>query len=225
LIVPAQLDWSSIDTVLLDMDGTLLDLHFDSHFWLEHLPKRYAELHQTDPDETRLWLHERIMQEVGTLNWYCLDYWSQELGIDIVEMKREVVERIGYRPHVKTFLSAVRKAGKRAVIVTNAHHGSLNLKLETTDLGQRVDRIICSHDFGVPKEEQAFWHTLQTIEPFDPSRTVLFDDSLAVLNSAQTYGIAHLISIVQPDSQEPEREITEFMSLHSFNDVLPKEKP
>ena len=40
-----SLPWSDIDTVLLDMDGTLLDLHFDNHFWLEHLPQRYAELH------------------------------------------------------------------------------------------------------------------------------------------------------------------------------------
>ena len=41
----ATLPWPDIDTVLLDMDGTLLDLHFDNHFWLELLPQRYAELH------------------------------------------------------------------------------------------------------------------------------------------------------------------------------------
>src|SRR5690606_507131 len=28
-----SLPWNQIDTVLLDMDGTLLDLHFDNHFW------------------------------------------------------------------------------------------------------------------------------------------------------------------------------------------------
>ncbi|HBT55971.1 MAG TPA: haloacid dehalogenase, partial [Pseudomonas sp.] len=33
-----MLNWNAIDTVLLDMDGTLLDLHFDNHFWLEHMP-------------------------------------------------------------------------------------------------------------------------------------------------------------------------------------------
>ena len=40
-----SLPWHAIDTVLLDMDGTLLDLHYDNHFWMEHLPQRYAELH------------------------------------------------------------------------------------------------------------------------------------------------------------------------------------
>ncbi|MEC8348362.1 MAG: haloacid dehalogenase, partial [Pseudomonadota bacterium] len=27
------LDWQNIDTVLLDVDGTLLDLHYDNFVW------------------------------------------------------------------------------------------------------------------------------------------------------------------------------------------------
>ncbi|RVU29896.1 GMP/IMP nucleotidase [Neptunomonas marina] len=215
------MDWSSIDTVLLDMDGTLLDLHFDSFFWLEHLPLRYADIHQLDPDEAKRWLHERIMQEQGTLNWYCLDYWSRELDVDIVALKREVTERIAFRPHVKDFLSQLKVHDKRAVIVTNAHRGSLMLKLEKTDLAERVDHIICSHDYGVPKEEQAFWQRLQQEEPFDPERTLLVDDSLAVLRAAQTYGIRYLLSIVQPDSQSPKRDIAEFTAIDRFSSITP----
>ena len=37
-----MLNWSKIDTVLLDMDGTLLDLHYDSHFWLNVIPQQHA---------------------------------------------------------------------------------------------------------------------------------------------------------------------------------------
>jgi len=44
-----MIDWRAIDTVLLDMDGTLLDLHFDNHFWQEHVPVRYAEKHGLPP--------------------------------------------------------------------------------------------------------------------------------------------------------------------------------
>ena len=40
-----MIDWDAIDTVLLDMDGTLLDLHFDNYFWMDHLPRLYAEKH------------------------------------------------------------------------------------------------------------------------------------------------------------------------------------
>ncbi|WP_417582413.1 GMP/IMP nucleotidase [Nitrincola sp.] len=216
-----MLDWKEIDTLLLDMDGTLLDLHFDSYFWLEFLPLRYAEMHQLEPGEARAWLHERICQEQGTLNWYCLDYWTEQLGMPIAALKREIAERISFRPHVEDFLLAVRHAGIRSVIVTNAHRGSLSLKIEKTAIDALVDNVISSHDFRYPKEAQAFWHQLQQVEPFDPQRTLLVDDSLAVLRSAQTYGIRYLLSIVQPDSQSEPRTITEFPFIDHFTEVMP----
>ncbi|GGO87810.1 haloacid dehalogenase [Marinobacterium nitratireducens] len=216
-----MLDWRNIDTVLLDMDGTLLDLHFDSYFWLEHLPQRYAELHQLEPQAAREWLHQRIIREQGTLNWYCLDYWSEQLGVDITALKHEVAGRIAFRPQVKDFLVRLRRQGMRSVIVTNAHRGSLGLKLQETGLDQRVDAIVCSHDFGLPKEDVAFWQRLQEIEPFNPARTLLVDDSLPVLRSAQRYGIGYLLSIVQPDSQAAPRSIDEFRAIDSFDDLFP----
>jgi len=222
VIVPATLDWSNIDTVLLDMDGTLLDLHFDSFFWLEHLPVRYADIHKMDAKVAREWLHERIMKEYGTLNWYCLDYWSQELNVDIVALKKEVADRIAFRPHVQDFLKQVKAAGMRSVIVTNAHRGSLSLKLERTDLAERVDSIVCSHDFGLPKEDITFWTKLQEVEPFNPQRTLLIDDSLSVLASAKKYGIRYLLAISQPDSQSPIRVVDEFGALEHFNELKPE---
>lgn len=214
------MDWTNIDTVLLDMDGTLLDLHFDTYFWLEHLPVRYAQMHRMDQNEAQQWLHARIMQEQGTLNWYCLDYWSKELKVDIKALKREISERIAFRPHVHDFLLHLDALGIRRVIVTNAHQDSLALKLEQTGLDKLVDRIICSHDYQIPKEQQAFWHRLQEDEPFDPARTLLVDDSLPVLASAREYGIAWLLSILQPDSQQPEREITDFNAIGHFNELM-----
>ena len=37
-VAQAIIDWTRIDTILLDMDGTLLDLGFDNFFWREHVP-------------------------------------------------------------------------------------------------------------------------------------------------------------------------------------------
>ncbi|HNG60363.1 MAG TPA: haloacid dehalogenase, partial [Cellvibrionaceae bacterium] len=37
-----MIPWQAIDTLLLDMDGTLLDLHYDNYFWLEYLPRAFA---------------------------------------------------------------------------------------------------------------------------------------------------------------------------------------
>ncbi|WP_343042608.1 GMP/IMP nucleotidase [Nitrincola alkalisediminis] len=219
------LDWQAIDTVLLDMDGTLLDLHFDSYFWLEFLPMRYAQVHALEPSEAKQWLHERIKQEQGRLSWYCLDYWTEELGLPVAALKHEVAEKIGFRPNVPSFLKALKTSHKRSVIVTNAHPDSLNLKLERTGLASMVDAVISSHEFKVPKEDQAFWHALQEREPFSAPRTLLIDDSLPVLNSAARYGVGYLLSIAQPDSQLPARSVDRFNAIHDFEEVMPTNDP
>ncbi|MDW5377379.1 GMP/IMP nucleotidase [Halomonas sp. HP20-15] len=215
-----MLDWRDIDTVLLDMDGTLLDLHFDSHFWLEHLPRRYVELHHLD-EATQDTLRERIIREQGTLNWYSLAYWRQELGVDIVALKREVQHLIGLRSDALDFLTWLRQQHPRVVLATNADRESLALKLPLTGLEQYLDAIVSSADVGVPKEHQEFWFALQEIEPFDPQRTLFIDDNPAVLESAREFGIRHLLGIKQPDSQRPERELEEFIVLDRFATLLP----
>ncbi|MHB1015789.1 MAG: hypothetical protein ACYC2W_11000 [Desulfurivibrionaceae bacterium] len=47
------LDWQAIDTVLLDMDGTLLDRHFDDYFWEHYVPENYALAHDLSIDGAR----------------------------------------------------------------------------------------------------------------------------------------------------------------------------
>lgn len=216
-----MLDWQAVDTVLLDMDGTLLDLHFDSHFWLEFLPLRYAQCHGLDLEQIKAPLIERIMAQRGNLNWYCLDYWSRELALPIAELKREVADRIGLRPGVEAFLSRLRDSSRRTLIVTNAHRDSLNLKLERTAIDRWVDGVVVSHDIGLPKEDRAFWQRLQEVEPFDSARTLLIDDSVPVLESARDFGIRHLLCIAQPDSRQPPREIEAFDAITDFAGVMP----
>jgi len=215
-----MIDWNKIETVFFDMDGTLLDLHFDNYFWLEHLPKRYTELKNLAHEETLKRLHDMYETHVGSLNWYCLDFWSDELDIDIVELKREVSARIAYRPHVKDFLEKLRRLNLDVAIVTNAHRDSIELKLEQTDLGHYFDEIICSHDYGLAKEDPTFWTLLQAKRSFEPAKTAFFDDNEAVLASAKAFGISHLFSIAQPDSQKPPREENQFPLVYDFMDLL-----
>lgn len=219
-----MIDWRAIDTVLLDMDGTLLDLHFDSHFWLEHLPRRYVELHQLD-EATQEVVRSKVLHEQGTLNWYSLDYWSRELDVDVVALKREIQHLIGLRGDALDFLKWLKQAHPRVVLATNADRASLELKLPLTGLEQYLDAIVSSADLGVPKEEQAFWFALQEVEPFDPARTLFIDDNPRVLESARTFGIRHLLGIKQPDSRRPERELEEFVALDTFAAILPGNEP
>ena len=216
-----MINWKDIDTVLLDMDGTLLDLNFDTYFWVEHVPQRYAEKQNLTVEAAKDELFQRYRSVEGTINWYSIDYWTAELGLDIALLKEEVDHLIAVFPYVTSFIDAVRAVGKRVILVTNAHTKSLELKMERTQLGGHFDKVICAHDFGVPKEHQAFWTTLQGEESYDPARTLLVDDSLAVLRSARNYGIRWLLAVYKPDSQQPVRDVEEFDAIHSFRDIHP----
>jgi len=216
-----MLDWQQIDTVLLDMDGTLLDLNFDNHFWQEFVPLRFAELHGLSLDESKQQLKPRFRAMEGKLEWYCLDYWSNELQLNIAGLKQELAGLIAVHPHVTEFLDAVRSSGRRLLLVTNAHRDSLALKMEKTCLHEFFDAIISSHDFGLAKEQQGFWQALQDAHVFEKQRTLLVDDSTAVLRSASAFGIAHLVSISKPDSQKPKNHITEFPAAEDFRALMP----
>ena len=216
-----MVNWNKIQTVFLDMDGTLLDLHYDNHFWLTHVPQRYAELHDMPLAEAHADLSARYQRVVGTIEWYCVDYWTRELALDIERLKADVKHLIGIHPHVTDFLPALRGSGKRVTLVTNAHSKSLALKMQCTGLDHYFDAIICAHELGMPKEQPGFWEKLQTLESYDPETTLLVDDSLPVLRSARTYGIAHLLAVHRPDSKQPEKNVEEFQAIRSFKDIMP----
>lgn len=215
-----SLAWRDIDTVLLDMDGTLLDLHYDNHFWLEHLPQRYAELHGISRAMAELELLPLFERNAGSLNWYCLDFWTAELKLPVRELKLETADLIALRPDADTFLQAIRHAGKRVIMITNAHRDSLSLKLERVELAPYFERLISSHDYGYPKESQQFWSALQDDTGFDPARSLFIDDTLAILRSARTFGVAHLLAVRQPDSRKGPRDTAEFAAQEDYRDLL-----
>lgn len=215
------MDWDQIDSVFLDMDGTLLDLHFDNHFWLEHVPRRYAESTGLTLEAAKAELLPRYRDIEGTLNWYCIDHWSRELGLDIILLKQEVEHLIAVHPYVLDFLESLARRGKRRVLVTNAHQRTLALKLERTRLGGHFERIISAHDLGVAKETPEFWPRLQSTEPFDPERTLFVDDNLQVLRAARAFGLRWLLAVREPDSRAPARQVDDFDSIANFAELLP----
>lgn len=219
-----MVDWPRVDTVFFDMDGTLLDLRFDNHFWQEHLPRRYAAMAGTPLEEVRAELSRRFRAAEGQLHWYCVDHWSQDLGVDIMALKSEVAHLISWRPLARELLAALRSASKRLVLVTNAHSKTLALKLARTALDQEFHAIVCAHDLELPKEHPDFWPRLARVEPFVPETTVLVDDSLPVLRAARAYGIGQTIAIRSPDSGLPPKDCGDFVSVDSFAELWPGAK-
>lgn len=215
-----MINWETIDTVLLDMDGTLLDLNFDNHFWQEFVPLKYAQLHSISVEEAKIRLAPQFKKMEGQLEWYCLDYWSETLQLDITGLKMEIAGLITVLPHVIEFLETVSQSSRKVLLVTNAHRNSLGLKMEKTCLNRFFDALISSHDFGVAKEHAAFWPYLQQQHPFDKQRTLLVDDSLAVLNAARHFGIMQLISVSKPDSKQPKKLIQDYPAIEDFRELM-----
>jgi putative hydrolase of the HAD superfamily len=216
-----NIDWKSIDTVLLDMDGTLLDRHFDDHFWLEHVPRRWAERNGTSLEWAKRHLYALFTSQENTLNWTDLDYWSERLRLDIPLLKREVEHLIAVHPYVVEFLLFLRQHGKEAWLVTNAHSKTLDLKMKKTMLGPYFSGIVSAHQVGLPKEDDRFWRELMRFIPYDPERTLLGEDSETNLSTAERFGIRYLVYISRFSSRLQPRPSSSYLSIHYFSQLIP----
>jgi putative hydrolase of the HAD superfamily len=218
-IAPA---WSAIDTVCLDMDGTVLDLRFDNLFWLEALPRRWGEHHGVPAEEAIAQLRARFDARRGTLEWYCIDHWSEELDFDIAALKFEMRAHIRYLPGAPRFLEAVRALGKRLLLTTNAHPISLAVKDGEAGLARHFDGLVSSHEFGVPKEQAEFWTLLRQHHSVDPATTLFVDDSALVLEAARRAGVREIYQVLQPDSTQPLRAaLPGITAIRSLADLVP----
>lgn len=215
-----MLDWSKISTVLLDMDGTILDLHFDNHFWQHHLPLRYSESANISLEQAKENLVSHYDKVAGTIDWYCLDYWAEQTKLPIQALKREVQHLIHLRSDAQDFMVALRESGREIILVTNAHPDSLSLKIERTQLDKYFDVLYSTHEFGVTKESQLLWQRLQKKQGFSLENTLFVDDSIDILASAQLYGFEHLLAVENPDSKKATRAINNYPSTSDFRTLL-----
>lgn len=217
---PIELDWPAIKTVFLDMDGTLLDLHYDNHFWLEYLPTQFAEKNALSLDEAHQELRERYKKIEGTLNWYSLEHWSKELEMDIHSLKHHVAEKIAVRANVQAFLSFLGSHDCEVIMLTNAHRQTLDIKFQYVDIEAHFDRIITSHDLGMAKEEAGFWDKVHDAHDFSTETSLFIDDNLAVLNEAEAHGVKHLLAIHQPDSQQPPKDTRHYTAIECYTQLM-----
>ncbi len=219
--IKPEFSWSAVDTVLLDMDGTLLDKYFDDHFWEEYVPKIFARENSLSDQEARKELLQRYQRVESTLQWTDLDYWSEQLGLDIPELKCKVDHLIQVHPYVVDFLEYIKSINKTVHLVTNAHSKTLDIKLRKTALGPHFDRIVCSEEIGCAKEQPEFWTRLQDLLQFDRERTLLADDTAKVLHAAKQYGMGFLIFVAKPSSRLPVQHSADFPSISFFNELIP----
>ena len=204
---------------MLDMDGTILDLAYDNYMWMTHVPTHWAEQNGMSLDEARHHLLEKFGAAQGDLRWYCLDHWSDHLGLDVYQLHRDNHHMIDFLPGARDFLERIRDADIRVLLVTNSHQNTLDLKQEVTGLIEFFDGVHTSHEYGFAKERQEFWQALQEDTDFDPETTMFVDDSHPVLKSAATYGVAHPVAISRPDTSREPAEHDDFVSVDGISEL------
>tara|TARA_R110002096_G_scaffold172690_3_gene346531 strand:+ start:640 stop:1326 length:687 start_codon:yes stop_codon:yes gene_type:complete len=215
-----SLDWAQIETVFLDMDGTLMDLAFDNYFWREYVPLIYSKNNGMDDNEAKQFLLGKYQSQQGSLNWYCTDYWSDQLGLNIKQLKQQVSARVSLFPLVNEFLTWLNDHGKRAVLLTNAHMDSVEIKMNQTGIGDKFDRIITSHSYGYAKEQDEFWQLLAVDEDYQQEATLLVDDNISVLQAADRHGIKYLRSVFKPDTTLPIQDTQGYLAINGFHDIV-----
>ena len=218
-----MLPWTEIETVLLDVDGTLIDLRFDNHLWNVVVPDRYAARRNLDRASAVEWLYGDAGAYETALDFYDLDYWARRTQLDINAIHEDLQALIRYRPGAAQFTAAIRRSGRRALLATNAHPQSLAVKHAATGLLDNVDGCYSAHELGTPKEDDRFWQRLATRlgDHYDPERTLFIDDNDDVLAAAERAGIAHLLCVTQPDSNREARTQTPYRAVHDFKDIMP----
>jgi len=203
------------------MDGTLLDLYFDWHFWMDYLPRLVAEKDGLPLAEAKEKVRTAIEARQGTLQWYCTDYWSQVFDLPVARHKHDLKHMIRPHPGAEAFLERLRALGKRLALVTNAHRDSLMLKLEQTAIGCHFDAILCAHDYGMPKEDARLWTKIRRDFDYAPPRTLLIDDNIRALRAAQQAGIRHLLAASHVSPHMPPVDSEGFSCFHRFEDIMP----
>jgi 5'-nucleotidase len=213
-------DWNQIDDVLLDMDGTLLDRHFDNFFFEEELPRRYAAAQGLSFEAARDRLMTMYRSVEGELAWTDLHYWTNRVGIDVVTMHKELDYLIGFLPGAEAFLSELRAKGKRIIVLTNAHQAGVTVKSAKTGLDRYVDRIVDAFEVGYLKMRQEYWPACQQLVGFNPTRSLYVDDDESCLGAARRFGISGIVHSAKSSSQLPPAHSSSFASVELLSQLV-----
>lgn len=215
-----RVNWDLVDVTLLDMDGTVLDLRYDNAFWYEHLPAAVAARRGVPVAVAHAQIQAHAARIHGTLEFYCLDYWSAQLGLDVAAANAQLAHLIRVRPQVREFLRWLRDTARGVWLVTNSHPAGLEFKLACTGLRPCFDVVLSAHELRAPKEDPAFWRALAA-RGVNLGRSLLVDDNLAVLGCARAAGVGQCLAVRQPDSGLPPQLVDGWPGVDGFLELLP----
>lgn len=211
--------FDEIETILLDMDGTILDKYYDDYFWESYVPEKFAQKHNISLEEAKNILFSMYKAEEGTLNWTDIDFWTQKTGLDILSLKKDLEDLINPHPDSEEFLSTISRNGKKIYLVTNAHNKVMELKLSKTGFYKYFHSCITSFDLGFPKENMSFWVQLKNTYKINPNRTLFIDDTEEILHTAWLSGIKYPVLRAISSSKGKPKKSERFITIKHFSEI------
>lgn len=218
--IKPELNWQDIDTVLLDMDGTLLDKHFDDTFWQSYVIEKYAEKNCLSYKGAQTFCDEKFKEAFNGHDWTQTTYWSSTFGLDIIALQNELSHLIKALPSTIYFLNFLRSNDKKVIMVTDSDLPSLQLKLKQVNIREYFQHFFHSTSMGIAKTELDFWPSLHKKYNFDPIRTLFVDDRDNILQIASDFGIKHIVAMASPSSNSPTKFSKKHPSIASFTEII-----
>ncbi|MBE2893621.1 GMP/IMP nucleotidase [Spirabiliibacterium falconis] len=213
-------DWAQIDTVIFDLDGTLIDLALDYQFWKEIVPTTYSATHAVPDAASQALLNEHYSRIEHSMQWYDVDYWADTLQLPIRTMLHLHAKNLKVRSNAETLLRTLQTAGKQLILLTDSHPYSLQEKLARCDLEPYFHHILSSHQFQHPKMTDALWQAIFAEYHINPDRTLLLDDMQPVLDCARNNGVKFTLGIETPNSLSDAKTFDQHDSISDFAQLL-----
>ncbi len=215
-----MINWNEINIVLLDMDGTLLDDHYERMFWDNMLPDMFAEKHKINIEDSKKELQKIYNKHIGTNKWGDIDFWEKELDMELWNIRYQISHLLKLHPHTINFLEFLKKQNKKVFMVTAAPMNDIDFKFKHTKLEKYFIKIYTEIDIGYSKHDIKFWEALKKLTTFDNDSTLLAEDNEGILKIAKIFGIKHLILKGKYNSKFPAKSSKEFLTVNHFDEII-----
>jgi len=166
--------------VSFDLDGTLVTREYVDYFWLELVPRLYAERHSLGLEEAKRVVYASY-DEVGPrdVRWYMPGYWFRRFGIEdkLEDALREAADKIRPYPDALEVVEWLR--GRCTLIIsTSAAREFVNLVLSRVPLYRSSFKYVfsSSSDFGFPGKPPAFFKRVSELLGVSPQEILHVGD-------------------------------------------------
>jgi putative hydrolase of the HAD superfamily len=155
----------------VDLDGTVIDREFAEHFWMEFMPKLYAESKGVPLEEARRTVYAAY-DEVGPLDlrWYLPEYWLDRFGIR-ANPRELILENAGWLRVYPDAAELLRGLDDGYVVVASTNSAKIFAEVYQEVLGLRFSAVLsCVSDFGMARKSARFYRMVAErlgVEPGD----------------------------------------------------------